>query len=135
MDYINDLYELRDLVAEEAHTAKEKIKAAGGMSGGDYDILDKITHTMKSLDCCIEKQEEKDEGYSGRMYPDGMGGSYRGYAREGKGYSRENRSGYSNARGRMNARRDSMGRYSGADGDVEDIKRDVMELAEKVKSM
>ena len=130
MDYINDLYELRDIVAEEAHTAKEKIKAAGGMSGGDYDIVDKITHTMKSLDCCIEKQEEKDEGYSGRMYPDGMGGSYRGY---GRGYSRDG--GYSNARGRMNAPRDSRGRYSGADGDVEDIKRDVMELAEKVKNM
>ena len=128
MDYINDLYELRDIVAEEAHTAKEKIKAAGGMSGGDYDIVDKITHTMKSLDCCIEKQEEKDGGYSGRMYPDGMGGSYRGY-------SRENRGGYSNARGRMNVTRDSRGRYSGADGDVEDIKRDVIELAEKVKQM
>ena len=135
MDYINDLYELRDIIADEAHTAKEKIKAAGGMSGGDYDIVDKITHTMKSLDCCIEKQEENGDGYSGRMYPDGMGGSYRGYSRENRGYSRENRDSYSSARGRMNARRDSMGRYSGADGDVEDIKRDVMELAEKVKQM
>lgn len=133
MDYINDLYELRDIIADEAHTAKEKIKAAGGMSGGDYDIVDKITHTMKSLDCCIEKQEEKDDGYSGRMYPDGMGGSYRGYAREGRGYSREG--GYSNARGRMNAPRDSRGRYSGADGDVEDIKRDVQRLMEKVEKM
>jgi len=133
MDYINDLYELRDIIADEAHTAKEKIKAAGGMSGGDYDIIDKITHTMKSLDCCIEKQEEKDDGYSGRMYPDGMGGSYRGYAREGRGYSREG--GYSNARGRMNAPRDSRGRYSGADGDVEDIKRDMQRLMDKVEKM
>ena len=133
MDYINDLYELRDIVAEEAHTAKEKIKAAGGMSGGDYDIVDKITHTMKSLDCCIEKQEEKDDGYSSRMYTDGMGGSYRGYAREGRGYSREG--GYSNARGRMNAQRDSRGRYSGADGDVEDIKRDMQRLMDKVEKM
>jgi len=127
MDYINDLYELRDIIADEAHTAKEKIKAAGGMSGGDYDIIDKITHTMKSLDCCIEKQEEKDDGYSGRMYPDGMGGSYRGYASEGRGYSM--------ARGRMNAPRDSRGRYSGADGDVEDIKRDMQRLMDKVEKM
>jgi len=127
MDYINDLYELRDIIADEAHTAKEKIKAAGGMSGGDYDIIDKITHTMKSLDCCIEKQEEKDDGYSGRMYPDGMGGSYRGYVRDGRGYS--------NARGRMNAQRDSRGRYSGADGDVEDIKRDMQRLMDKVEKM
>lgn len=133
MDYINDLYELRDIVAEEAHTAKEKIKAAGGMSGGDYDIVDKITHTMKSLDCCIEKQEENGDGYSSRMYPDGMGGSYRGYSREGRGYSREG--GYSNARGRMNAPRDSRGRYSGADGDVEDIKRDMQRLMDKVEKM
>ena len=127
MDYINDLYELRDIVADEAHAAKEKIKAAGGMSGGDYDIVDKITHTMKSLDCCIEKQEEKDNGYSSRMYPDGMGGSYRSYAREGRGYS--------NARGRMNVQRDSRGRYSGADGDVEDIKRDMQRLMDKVEKM
>lgn len=133
MDYINDLYELRDIVAEEAHTAKEKIKAAGGMSGGDYDIVDKITHTMKSLDCCIEKQEENGDGYGGRTYPDGMGGSYRGYAREGRGYSRDG--GYSNARGRMNAPRDSRGRYSGADGDVEDIKRDMQRLMDKVEKM
>ena len=134
MDYINDLYELRDIVAEEAHTAKEKIKAAGGMSGGDYDIVDKITHTMKSLDCCIEKEEEKDDGYSGRMYPDGIGGSYRSYSREN---GRMGRNGYSMARGRMNARRDSMGRYSGADGmeDMETVKTEVRRLAEKIEQM
>ena len=68
-----------------------------------------------------------------RMYPDGMGGSYRGYSREGRGYSREG--GYSNARGRMNAQRDSRGRYSGADGDVEDIKRDMQRLMDKVEKM
>ena len=135
MDYINDLYELRDIIADEAHTAKEKIKAAGGMSGGDYDIVDKITHTMKSLDCCIEKQEENGDGYSGRMYPDGMGGSYLGYSRENRGYSRENRGSYSSARGRMNVTRDSRGRYSGADGDVEDIKRDMQRLMDKVEKM
>ena len=62
-----------------------------------------------------------------------MGGSYRGYAREGRGYSREG--GYSNARGRMNAQRDSRGRYSGADGDIEDIKRDMQRLMDKVEKM
>ena len=54
--------------------------------------------------------------------------SYRGYAREDRG-------GYSNARGRMNAQRDSRGRYSGADGDVEDIKRDMQRLMDKVEKM
>lgn len=83
--------------------------------------------------CNICKDAEEDDGYSGRMYPDGMGGSYRGYAREGQGYSRDG--GYSSARGRMNARRDSMGRYSGADGDVEDIKRDMQRLMDKVEKM
>lgn len=69
----------------------------------------------------------------GYNIPDGMGGSYRGYSREGRGYSREG--GYSNARGRMNAQRDSRGRYSGADGDVEDIKRDMQRLMDKVEKM
>ena len=58
--------------------------------------------------------------------PDGMGGSYRGYSREGRGYSM--------AHGRMNAPRDSRGRYSGAD-DVESVKHEVRRLMEKIDKM
>ena len=148
MDYMNDLHELCETISREIGDANEKIRAAGGkLSGGDYDTIDKLTHSLKSIKATIAMMEDED-GYSNRAYPmggsyrysrdgssyrDGMGGSYR--SRDGRSMNRNGGSYRSYARGRMNARRDSMGRYSGADGDVEDIKRDVMELAEKVKSM
>jgi hypothetical protein len=102
------------------------------------DTIDKLAHAMKNLDRVIEAYEEDGE-YSGRSYPDGMGGSYaRGrYSREGRSY----------ARGRMNARRDSMGRYSRDDGMIEElrdlmkdapneaIKRDIQRLVDKMEQM
>lgn len=120
---MHKLYELKDKLMDELESYVENGKITPTAAEEIKVLSASIDHI-----CNICKDAEEEDGYSGRMYPDGMGGSYRGYARE-------NRGGYSNARGRMNARRDSMGRYSGADGDVEDIKRDVMELAEKVKQM
>lgn len=127
---MHKLYELKDKLMDELESYVENGKITPTAAEEIKVLSASIDHI-----CNICKDAEEEDGYSGRMYPDGMGGSYRGYSRENRGYSRENRGGYSSARGRMNARRDSMGRYSGADGDVEDIKRDVMELAEKVKQM
>lgn len=143
MDYINDLHELCETISREIADANEKIRSAGGkLSGGDYDTIDKLTHALKSIKATIAMIEDED-GYSNRTYPD-MGGSYRGY-------SRNSRNGYSRARGRMNARRDSMGRYSGGysrdDGMVEElrglmedapnetIKRDIQRIVDKIEQM
>lgn len=125
---MHKLYDLKEKLIDELEDYSEN----GKYSKEDVEAIKYMASAVDHI-CNICKEAEEDDGYNGRMYSDGMGGSYKGYAREGRGYSREG--GYSNARGRMNARRDSRGRYSGADGDVEDIKRDVMELAEKVKMM
>lgn len=135
---MHELYELKDMLCKELKEYGEK----GELTAGSLDTIDKLAHAMKNLDRVIEAYEEDGE-YSGRSYPDGMGGSYaRGrYSREGRSY----------ARGRMNARRDSMGRYSGNysrdDGMVDElrelmqdapneaIKRDIQRLVDKMEQM
>lgn len=73
--------ELREMLCEEL----DKITKKGELSTGSLDVIDKLTHSIKSIDTIIAME---DAGYS-------------------------NESGYSYARGRgRNARRDSMGRYS-----------------------
>lgn len=145
MDYINDLHELCETISREIAEANDKIRAAGGkLSAGDVDYIDKLTHTLKSVKATIAMMEDED-GYSSATYPNG--GSY---ARRG-GYSREGGYNGSYARGRMNARRDSMGRYSGRysrdDGIVEElrslmedapnesIKRDIQRIVDKIEQM
>ena len=131
---MHELYELKDMLCKELKEYGEK----GELTAGSLDTIDKLAHAMKNLDRVIEAYEDDGE-YSGRSYPDGMGGSYaRGrYSREGRSY----------ARGRMNARRDSMGRYSRDDGMVEElrdlmkdapneaIKRDIQRLVDKMEQM
>lgn len=129
---MHKLYELKDKLMNELEDYSEN----GKFSKDDAENIKALSASIEHI-CNICKDAEEEDGYSGRMYPDGMGGSYRSYSREGRGYSRENRGGYSNARGRMNARRDSMGRYSGADGieDMETVKTEVRRLAEKIEQM
>jgi hypothetical protein len=130
---MHELYELKDMLCKELKEYGTK----GELTAGSLDVVDKLTHAMKNLDKVIEAYEEEGE-YSSRSYPDGMGGSYRGYSREG------NRS---YARGRMNARRDSMGRYSRDDGMIEElrglmhdapneaIRKDIQRLVDKMEQM
>lgn len=110
MDKIETLHELCDALSEELEDVNEKIRKAGGMSAGDLDTVDKLSHALKSIKTTIAMMES---GYSqnaypyndGRIYSDGRGGSYRGgsYA------------------GRRGARRDSMGRYSRDDGELHEV--------------
>ena len=125
---MHKLYDLKEKLIGELEDYSEN----GKYSKEDVEAIKYMASAVDHI-CNIVKDAEEEDGYSGRMYPDGMGGSYRGYSREGRGYSREG--GYSNARGRMNAPRDSRRRYSGADGDVEDIKRDMQRLMDKVEKM
>ena len=81
---MHKMYELRDMLMEELEKCTDK----GELSAGSLDIVDKLTHSIKSIDTILAME---DAGYSNDDY------SYRGY---------------SYARGRRNARRDSMGRYS-----------------------
>ena len=107
MHYMHDL---KDILCAELEDYAEKGKKAGKMSMDDVEVIHKLTDTVKNIMKIDVLKEET--GYSedtdfmgeGRMY----GFSYDdGMHREG---------GYSYARGRRYAKRDSMGRYSRDDG-------------------
>ena len=104
MHYMEDL---KDLLCTELEDYAEKGKKSGKMSAGDFQIIDTVLNSVKNI-YKIDKYKEEMEGYSedgtymgeGRIY----GTSYDdGMHRDG---------GYSYARGRRYAKRDSMGRYS-----------------------
>lgn len=77
--------ELKEMLCEEL----DKITKKGELSAGSLDVVDKLTHSIKSIDTIMAME---DAGYSGE-----------------NSYERGNS--YARGRGR-NARRDSMGRYS-----------------------
>lgn len=77
--------ELREMLCEEL----DKITKKGELSAGSLDVVDKLTHSIKSIDTILAME---DAGYSSDDY------SMRGNS-------------YARGRG-SNARRDSMGRYS-----------------------
>ena len=131
MEHLDTLYELCDIVSKELEEVTEKARKAGGMSGADIELTDKISHTLKSIKTVIA-MEEAGDGYS---RDDGTG---RGYSRT---YHYPYMRGGSYARGRgSNAKRDSMGRYSSMyyDGvdDMMDKLHDLMDEApdEKTKA-
>lgn len=80
--------ELEDMLCEEL----DKIAKKGELTAGSLDVIQKLTHSLKSLKT-VEAMEES--GYSSGMYPSGM-------------YSYDMDGGNSYAM----QRRDSMGRYS-----------------------
>jgi hypothetical protein len=105
MDMLKELKELKDTIANEIVEANKKIRKAGGdLNTGDIEMIDKLTHSMKSLvtTCAML---EADEGYSGdympyysrndepeRRYSRNYSGTY---GREGRNESRYSRNGYS----------------------------------------
>ena len=107
MHYMHDL---KDLLCAELEDYAENGKKSGKMSMGDLESIHKLTDTVKNIlkiDMLEEESGYSEDGHymgEGRIY----GTSYDdGMHREG---------GYSYARGRRHARRDSMGRYSRDDG-------------------
>lgn len=126
---LETLHDLCEVISRELEDANEKIRKAGGkISAGDLEYIDKLTHSLKSIKTTIAMMEAEDEdGYSNRGYMPYYGG--------GMSYA-----------GRMNAKRDSMGRYSreGRDysrnhgngysyaEDMEQTREEMRELAQKM---
>ena len=125
---LETLHDLCEVISRELEDANEKIRKAGGkISAGDLEYIDKLTHSLKSIKTTIVMMEAEDEdGYSNRGYMPYYGGM--SYA------------------GRMNVKRDSMGRYSreGRDysrnhgngysyaEDMEQTREEMRELAQKM---
>ena len=104
---LNTLYDICDALSKELEEVAQKTR--GGMSAGDLDLIDKLTHALKSTKTTIAmmEAEDEDDGYSGwyrpmYYYDGGMGTSNRGMSRGSyaQGYSRRGRG------------RDSMGRFT-----------------------
>ena len=111
------IYDLKEMLCKQLEDYGKK----GEMSAAVLERVDMLAHAVKNLDKIIEKYEESEysEARDGRSY---RGGSYDGHYYEG---------GRSMARGRgSNAKRDSMGRYSGdgysRTGDLAEQLRDMM---------
>lgn len=87
----NDLEELCETTANELDMANQKIRSAGGkVSPSDVEFLDRLTHIIKSIKTTIAMMDA--EGGSNATYAD-----------------MPHRSSYAR-------KRDSMGRFSRADG-------------------
>ena len=110
------MHMIKEKLMEELYEVEKKLKNAGGgkISAGDLEYIHKLTDTIKNIDK-IEMLE--DGGYSEAT--DFMG--------EGRMYGMSYEGGSSGARGRRGGRRDSMGRYSRAEGKER--------MAEKLREM
>ena len=91
MDIMKDLEILCDVLSDKIAEKTRKIKN-NGMTDGDLDTIEKLTHSLASVKKIMAFME--DDGYSG-YWPEG---SYR-----------------SMYRGSYSRKRDSMGRYSRSD--------------------
>lgn len=93
--------DLREMLCEELSNITEQ----GEITSGSLEIIDKLTHSIKSIDTIMAMEEagySNEHGYSRYDGGYGRGGYDDGYSRRG-----------SYARGRGgNARRDPQGRYS-----------------------
>ena len=110
-------YDLKEMLCEELEDVVKK----GELSAGDLDVVDKLTHSIKSLVTIMAMEEG---GYSND-------GSYDNYGNGGNGGmnggSYNSYRGYSSRRGR-----DSMGRYtSGRRYSRDEAKDEVMRHLEK----
>lgn len=92
-------HELKDMLCDELDSITKK----GELTAGSLDTVDKLTHSIKSLETIIAMNEARD-GES-EYYPNYMRGSYRG----------------------RSYRRDAMGRYSRDDARA-DMVQDLREL-------
>ena len=107
-------YEIKDMICEELDRQAQKGKIN---SPSELDVLDKLTHSLKSIATIIAMEETGDDEYSERG---GRGGNSYRYSRRDGG-----------DRSRYSSRRDSMGRYSKDDGKADMIAnlRDMMNNA------
>ena len=134
-DFVDELYDLCETLEKDLAKTNEKLRMSGGeLSGSDLEYVDKLTHALKSIKTTVAmiEAEEDEGGYSGywpMSYEGGSGnarGGNRGGSNRGGSYNGGSYASY--ARGRRNAKRDSMGRYS-REGDFRMMLQEAMTSA------
>lgn len=149
-DKIEMLHRLCKQITEKLEECEKNLSSSRDMSVSDIEIVDKLTHTLKSLKTTIAMMEAEEGGESRRSYArDGRsmeGGNsgrwYPGYAyAEDMSRGSYADGGYSERRGRSPSTGRYVSRdggYSGHDG-IEDIMMDVRDMPEserrKLKKM
>lgn len=103
-------HKVKDMLCEEL----ERVASKGELTAGSLEVVDKLTHSIKSIDTIMAMADYEDD-YSERGSSYARQGGNRGGRRGGgssRGYSRD---GYENDMsydGMSYARRDGRGRYS-----------------------
>ena len=129
---LETLYELCEIVSKKLEECRDNLQGSDTMTVTDIEIVDKLTHTLKSIKACIAmlEDEEDDGGMSERSYRYGANGrSHR------RSYDGSYEGGMSGRRGRSPSTGRYVSRdggYSGHDG-LEDILEDVRDMTESEK--
>lgn len=144
---LDTLYSVCELLNRELAEYDEKVRRAGGkMSAGDLDVIDTLTHAIKSAKTTIAMIESKDK-YSYENGGSSNARSNRSRENSNEGSYENSYEGSSNFYGGMmypgraferggrpdNAPRDSMGRYSRdeAEDDLMDKLREYMQQVDE----
>lgn len=110
--------ELKDMLCKEL----EEITRKGELTAGSLETVDKLTHSIKSVETIMAMGDYSYENGNG-----GMMSNARGYnSRGGRSYAGNDGMSYARGRGRY-AKRDSMGRYSNGGYSYDDAKADMIE--------
>lgn len=125
---MHKLYELKDKLVEELESYADN----GKISPTDAEAIKYLASAADHIDNICDRCEEDEMSYYSGETNGPVNRSYAGGMRNMR--SRIYRNSYARGRG-SNARRDSMGRYSGTDVDMETVKEEVRRLAEKVEQM
>ena len=138
---IETLHKLCEALIEELEEYSKKIEKSDGMSAGDLEAVDKLSHALKSVKTTIAMMESAEEGgnsyrggnsnrympwYGGISYESGRGGQGGGSSnRGGMSYARRGRA--NNPTGRNQYSRE--GGYSYAEEEFEMALQDAMNAA------
>lgn len=138
---LETLHKLCEALMEELEDYSKKIEKSDGMSAGDLEAVDKLSHALKSIKTTIAMMEAGDEDgnsyrggnsnrsmpwYGGMSYEDGRGGQGGGSSNRG-GMSSSRRSGRgNNPTGRNQYSRDG---YSYAEEEFEMAIQEAMNAA------
>lgn len=115
-EMLDNIYELCDKLNETMSDINGKLKnTKGALSTTDLGYVDNMLHAIKSAKTIIAMEEAYDDDYSE---------NYRGSYNDRSMRHYDDRSERSMARGRRNARRDSMGRFSRDDYSERGYSRD-----------
>lgn len=132
---LETLHKLCEALMEELEDYSKKIEKSDGMSAGDLEAVDKLSHALKSIKTTIAMMEAGDEGgnsyrggnsnrfmpwYGGMSYEDGRGG-------QGGGMSSARRGRANNPMGRNQYSRE--GGYSYAEEEFEMALKEAMNAA------